>query len=88
MKIESRDGNEAPILDPRRGFPPLEDAIGVFLVPAGSLMGKFPSPSGEPGDRTFQLPPSPFHIGDPDFMSIWILGIAKSSPTNNIGPNP
>jgi hypothetical protein len=63
----TRDGNGAPIPDPRRGFTPLGDAIGVFLVPAGSLTGKFPSPSGEAGRRTFCKSPSPFPVGDPEY---------------------
>nr|TKW14490.1 hypothetical protein SEVIR_5G171600v2 [Setaria viridis] len=37
----------------------------MFLVPMGSLMGIFPSPSGEPGGRTFSLAPSPFPAEDP-----------------------
>jgi hypothetical protein len=65
-KIGGRDGNGAPIPDPRWGFPPLGDANGAFLVPAGSLTGTFPSPSGEAGSGTFFASPSPFPVGDPD----------------------
>jgi hypothetical protein len=64
-----RDGNGAPIPDPRRGFPPLGDVIGVFLVPAGTLIGKISSPSGEAGNGTFSKSPSPFPAGDPEYIS-------------------
>ena len=36
----SRDGNGAPIPDPRRGFNPLGDLNGSNLLPVGSLTGQ------------------------------------------------
>ena len=42
-----------PIPDPRRGFHPLGDVNGVFLVPVGILTDQILSPSGEPGTGTF-----------------------------------
>jgi hypothetical protein len=65
-RVGARDGNGAPIPDPRWGFPPLGDTNGAVLVPAGSLSGTFPSPSGEAGSGTFFTSPSPFPVGDPD----------------------
>ena len=57
----ARDGNGP---DPRQGFHPLGDVFGMYLVPAGSLTGLFLSPSGEAGDGTFPVSPSPFLVGD------------------------
>ena len=50
---EIKDGNGDPIPDPRRGFHPLGDVNGVFLVPVGILTDQILSPSGEPGTGTF-----------------------------------
>jgi hypothetical protein len=63
-----RDGNGAPIPDPRWGFPLLGDVIGELLIPAGSLAGGIPTPSGEAGARTFPIYPSPFPIGVPEIQ--------------------
>ena len=53
-----------PIPDPRPGFHPLGGVFGMYLVPAGSLTGLFLSPSGEAGEETFHVSPSPFPVGD------------------------
>ncbi|KAG2551377.1 hypothetical protein PVAP13_9KG399501, partial [Panicum virgatum] len=45
------------------------DVNGVILFPVGTLMGKKPSPSGEPGAGTFHASPSPFPVGDPSALS-------------------
>lgn len=39
--IRDDNGPRSPVPDSRWGIHPLEDANGIFLVPTGSLMGKF-----------------------------------------------
>jgi len=39
-RVSARDGNGAPIPDPRRGFNPLGDLNGSNLLPVGSLTGQ------------------------------------------------
>jgi hypothetical protein len=63
-----RDGNGAPIPDPQWGFPLLGDVIGELLIPAGSLVGGIPTPSGEAGAGTFPISPSPFPVGVPEIQ--------------------
>jgi hypothetical protein len=67
-----RDGNGAPIPDPRRGIPLLGDVNGRFLLPAGSLADQNSSPSGEAGEGAFSDSPSPIPVGIPEFVCLCI----------------
>jgi hypothetical protein len=70
--VVGRDGNGAPIPDPRRGIPLLGDVNGRFLLPAGSLADQNSSPSGEAGEGAFSDSPSPIPVGIPEFVCLCI----------------
>jgi hypothetical protein len=61
----ARDGNGAPVPDPRRGIHPLGDGDGKKIPPTGKEMGKNQSPSGMAGPGTDYGRPYPLPAGDP-----------------------
>jgi hypothetical protein len=92
-----RDGNGAPVPDPRRGIHPLRDGDGEKILPAGKEMGKNQSPSGMAGPGTDYGRSYPLPVGD----LIWQVGpliqcldveypnliSLQPGPTNNANPS-